>query len=60
MKESESDADYVACLAEELDAEFQRVGPDNVCAFIAEPVVGAVCISSVYLVQGLYPYIKWS
>jgi adenosylmethionine-8-amino-7-oxononanoate aminotransferase len=41
-KDRESDADYVARLAAELDAEFQRVGPDKVCAFIAEPVVGAV------------------
>lgn len=41
-KENESDADYVARLAAELDAEFQRVGPGTVCAFIAEPVVGAV------------------
>jgi adenosylmethionine-8-amino-7-oxononanoate aminotransferase len=41
-KDGESDADYVARLADELDAEFQRVGPDTVCAFIAEPVVGAV------------------
>ena len=41
-KEHESDADYVARLAAELDAEFQRVGPGTVCAFIAEPVVGAV------------------
>jgi adenosylmethionine-8-amino-7-oxononanoate aminotransferase len=32
----------VARLAAELDAEFQRVGPGTVCAFIAEPVVGAV------------------
>lgn len=38
----ETDADYVARLAAELDAEFQRVGPENVCAFVAEPVVGAV------------------
>lgn len=38
----ESDADYVARLAAELDAEFQRVGPETVCAFMAEPVVGAV------------------
>lgn len=41
-KENESDADYVARLVAELDAEFLRVGPENVCAFIAEPVVGAV------------------
>lgn len=42
-KDNESDADYVSRLAAELDAEFQRVGPETVCAFIAEPVVGAVC-----------------
>ena len=41
-KDGESDADYVVRLAEELDTEFQRVGPETVCAFIAEPVVGAV------------------
>lgn len=34
--------EYVKRLAEELDAEFQRVGPRRVCAFIAEPVVGSV------------------
>lgn len=43
----ESDAEYVARLAAELEAEFQRVGPENVCAFIAEPVVGAVCLPSI-------------
>ena len=32
---------YVDRLADELDNEFQRVGPDTVCAFVAEPVVGA-------------------
>ena len=42
-RDGETDADFVARLAAELDAEFQRVGPENVCAFIAEPVVGAVC-----------------
>lgn len=39
---NETDAAYVSRLAAELDAEFQRVGPDTVCAFVAEPVVGAV------------------
>ena len=38
----ETDEQYVARLARELDDEFQRVGPDTVCAFIAEPIVGAV------------------
>ena len=37
----ESSAQYVTRLAAELDAEFQRVGPGRVMAFIAEPVVGA-------------------
>ncbi|KAK4976563.1 hypothetical protein LTR66_010820 [Elasticomyces elasticus] len=37
----ERDDQYVARLAQELDGEFRRVGPDTVCAFVAEPVVGA-------------------
>ena len=44
----ESDADYVARLAEELEAEFQRLGPDTVMAFMAETVVGATlgCVTA--------------
>lgn len=38
----ETDESYVARLVAELDGEFQRLGPDTVCAFVAEPVVGAV------------------
>src|SRR5882762_9566150 len=41
MREGESEADFVARLTAELEAEFQRLGPDTVAAFIAEPVVGA-------------------
>lgn len=37
----QSEADYVDRLARELDDEFERLGPNNVAAFIAEPVVGA-------------------
>lgn len=40
----ETEARYVERLAAELDAEFDRVGPETVCAFIAEPVVGAVSL----------------
>jgi len=40
-RDNESDADFVGRLATELEAEFQRLGPDTVAAFIAEPVVGA-------------------
>jgi adenosylmethionine-8-amino-7-oxononanoate aminotransferase len=42
IKDGESTSDYVARLAQELDDEFQRLGPETVCAFVAEPVVGAV------------------
>ncbi|KAL2267755.1 hypothetical protein VTJ83DRAFT_5032 [Remersonia thermophila] len=37
----EPDEAYVARLAEELDQAFQAVGPETVCAFVAEPIVGA-------------------
>jgi adenosylmethionine-8-amino-7-oxononanoate aminotransferase len=40
-RDDEQDSNFVARLAAELEAEFQRLGPDTVAAFIAEPVVGA-------------------
>src|SRR5262249_8406855 len=40
-REDEQDADFATRLAAELEAEFQRLGPATVAAFIAEPVVGA-------------------
>lgn len=40
-RDGESDAQFVARLAAELESEFQRLGPDTVAAFLAEPVVGA-------------------
>ena len=45
----ETDPQYVARLARELDEEFQRVGPDTVAAFCAEPIVGATagCVTAV-------------
>lgn len=45
----ESDSQYVARLAQELEAEFQRLGPNTVAAFCAEPVVGATagCVTAV-------------
>jgi len=39
--DGESDAQFVTRLAAELEAEFQRLGPNTVAAFLAEPVVGA-------------------
>ncbi|MGY3591839.1 adenosylmethionine-8-amino-7-oxononanoate aminotransferase [Bradyrhizobium sp. USDA 4341] len=38
---NETEADFVTRLASELEAEFLRLGPHSVAAFIAEPVVGA-------------------
>ena len=40
-RDGESEVDFVGRLAAELEAEFRRLGPENVAAFIAEPVVGA-------------------
>ena len=47
-RDDETDAQYVGRLADELEAEFQRLGPDNVIAFLAEPVVGATtgCVAA--------------
>ena len=42
LKEHGTFDKYVEHLAAELDAEFLRVGPETVCAFVVEPVVGAV------------------
>jgi adenosylmethionine-8-amino-7-oxononanoate aminotransferase len=44
----ESDAQYVARLIAELEAEFQRLGPDTVIGFMAETVVGATlgCVAA--------------
>jgi adenosylmethionine-8-amino-7-oxononanoate aminotransferase len=45
----EGDAAYVARLAAELEAEFQRIGPERVAAFCAETMVGATtgCVAAV-------------
>ncbi|KAK2614311.1 hypothetical protein N8I77_001150 [Diaporthe amygdali] len=52
-KNGETDEAYVQRLALELDQEFQRVGPETVCAFVAEPVVGAA-LGCVPAVQGYF------
>ena len=46
--DDETDAQYLDRLTDELEAEFQRVGPDTVMAFLAEPVVGATtgCVTA--------------
>ena len=40
-RDDESEADYGQRVANELEAEIQRLGPETVAAFVAEPVVGA-------------------
>lgn len=55
--DGESDESYVARLAQELDDEFQRVGPETVCAFVAEPVVGAA-LGCVPYVPGYFKAMK--
>ncbi|PNS18272.1 hypothetical protein CAC42_7641 [Sphaceloma murrayae] len=48
-REGERDEEYVGRLQGELEEEFVRLGPETVCAFVAEPVVGAAlgCVPSV-------------
>ena len=53
----ESEDSYVERLEAELEAEFQRVGPQNVAAFIAEPVVGAA-LGCVPPVRGYFPAVR--
>ena len=47
IKEGQTTEEYVEQLANELDQKFQELGPETVCAFVAEPVVGAVCLLSI-------------
>jgi adenosylmethionine-8-amino-7-oxononanoate aminotransferase len=57
QRAGESERDFVARLANELEAEFQRLGPDTVAAFIAEPVVGGTsgCVPAP---DGYFPAIR--
>ncbi|KAF9878713.1 putative class III aminotransferase [Colletotrichum karsti] len=49
MREGQTVGEYVEQLADELDRKFQELGPETVCAFVAEPVVGAAlgCVPAV-------------
>jgi len=42
LLQGETTEQYVARLSQELEDEFQRAGPETVCAFMVEPVVGSV------------------
>ena len=56
-REDESPEDYGLRVANELDAEIERLGPETVMAFIAEPVVGATA-GAVPAVPGYFKRIR--
>ncbi|QQB34571.1 aspartate aminotransferase family protein [Achromobacter deleyi] len=53
----ETDEQYAERLAQELEQTFQRLGPDSVMAFVAEPVVGATS-GAVTAVPGYFRRIR--
>ncbi|MDF1669243.1 MAG: aspartate aminotransferase family protein [Roseovarius sp.] len=55
--EDESMADYGQRAANELEEEIMRLGPENVMAFLAEPVVGAT-LGAVPAVEGYFTRIR--
>lgn len=56
-KPDETPAEYGLRVANELEAELKRVGPENVIAFVAEPVVGATA-GAVPPVEGYFKRIR--
>ena len=56
-RDDESESDFVARLSAELEAEFQRLGPDSVAAFVAEPVVGATA-GAVPAPEGYFRHVR--
>ncbi|WP_209596086.1 aspartate aminotransferase family protein [Ruegeria sp. HKCCSP351] len=55
--EDESSFDYGQRVANELESEILRLGPDTVMAFMAEPVVGAT-LGAVPAVEGYFKRIR--
>ena len=55
--ENETPEHYGLRMANELEAEIQRLGPETVMAFIAEPVVGAT-LGAVPAVEGYFRRIR--
>ncbi|MCG3266680.1 aspartate aminotransferase family protein [Yoonia sp. I 8.24] len=56
-RDDESLEDYGLRVANELEAEILRLGPENVMAFLAEPVVGAT-LGAVPPVEGYFKRIR--
>jgi adenosylmethionine-8-amino-7-oxononanoate aminotransferase len=54
---AESDAAYVERLANELEAQIEKLGPGKVIAFVAEPVVGAT-LGAVPPVPGYFKRVR--
>ncbi|KAL4939997.1 hypothetical protein BDV06DRAFT_197609 [Aspergillus oleicola] len=57
MENGETEEGYVARLAEELEDEFQRLGPETVCAFVAETMSGTT-LGCVPAVTGYFKAVK--
>ncbi len=57
QQDDESDFDYGQRVANQLEAEIQRLGEDSVAAFVAEPVVGAT-LGAVPAVEGYFKRIR--
>jgi len=55
--EGESEVAYGLRMADELETELQRLGPDTVAAFVAEPVVGAT-LGAVAATEGYFRRIR--
>lgn len=55
--DGESEAEYADRLAAELEAEIVSLGPENVMAFVAEPVVGAT-LGAVPAVDGYFKAVR--
>lgn len=55
--EGDSPEEYGRRVADELEAEIQRLGPETVMAFIAEPVVGAT-LGAVPAVPGYFKRVR--
>ncbi|KAF5017399.1 hypothetical protein F66182_10679 [Fusarium sp. NRRL 66182] len=57
LRDGEDEEAYVNRLAQELDDEFRRIGPNKVCAFVAETVGGSSSGCATPL-KGYFPAIK--
>ncbi|KRE16002.1 hypothetical protein ASE66_09505 [Bosea sp. Root483D1] len=57
QREDETAEAYGLRVADELDAEIRRLGPETVAAFLAEPIVGAT-LGSVTAVPGYFARIR--